>query len=207
MSKNKDMDIAGQSGGPVREHGNEWDIIADKVEKGVANKREKRIFDEANYLADSIKEISNNIKQLNLTSDELVFMASLAIAFAGYQENLIDRLEKLKTGFLIQQTAESDARNIKIRDGLIKMAELGAKLQKRNQARVAAIALHSKPGGSHEKQEAIRARWATGNFSTRDICADEESSAIPMSRKSARNALIGTPDPDPWPAKSARKYK
>lgn len=60
---------------------------------------------------------------------------------------------------------------------------------------------HDKPGGSREKRKNICELWATGNYTNRDICADEEYAALGISRKTARTALINTPEPSPWPAK------
>ncbi|HPB76925.1 MAG TPA: hypothetical protein PLY96_16955 [Chromatiaceae bacterium] len=54
---------------------------------------------------------------------------------------------------------------------------------------------HSAPGGSRDKANQIRAIWATGKYSSRDICAEQECAALGMSFKTARNALIGTPKP------------
>jgi hypothetical protein len=65
----------------------------------------------------------------------------------------------------------------------------------------ASIAGHSKPGGSKEKRALIQESWATGNFKSRAICADEQSAAFGMSPDTARKALINTPDPNPWPAR------
>jgi hypothetical protein len=58
-----------------------------------------------------------------------------------------------------------------------------------------ANAKHNKPGGSREKRAAIRAVWASGKYSTRDRCAEEESRALDMSFSAARKALAGAPDP------------
>lgn len=60
----------------------------------------------------------------------------------------------------------------------------------------------------HDKlKQAIQNKWATGIFSSRDICADQEFDALGFgSFKAARNALINTPDPDPWPAKKRPKH-
>lgn len=63
-------------------------------------------------------------------------------------------------------------------------------------ARNAANARHSKPGGSREKREAIRALWASGNYTSRDRCAEEECGALDMSFSAARNALKNQPKPD-----------
>jgi hypothetical protein len=64
-----------------------------------------------------------------------------------------------------------------------------------HRGRKAADALHSKVGGSREKQAAIRSLWATGKFSSRDDCADQEYQALGMSYSAARRALRNTPDP------------
>jgi hypothetical protein len=62
-------------------------------------------------------------------------------------------------------------------------------------ASAAANALHDRPGGSREKHKRIRELWATGNYDSRDICAEQECAALEMSFASARKALRGTPDP------------
>lgn len=62
-------------------------------------------------------------------------------------------------------------------------------------ARAAANARHSKPGGSRDKRQQIRAIWMTAKYSSRDICAEQECAALGMSFSSARKALRGTPDP------------
>lgn len=62
-------------------------------------------------------------------------------------------------------------------------------------AKKAANALHDKPGGSRDKHRRIREAWASGKFSSRDICAEEEARALGMSFSAARKALRNTPDP------------
>lgn len=54
---------------------------------------------------------------------------------------------------------------------------------------------HNAEGGAHEKREAIRAAWASGKYSSRDICADEECAGLGISYSTARKALRNTPDP------------
>ena len=76
---------------------------------------------------------------------------------------------------IYQDEAQKDARSLK--------------------ARKAAILRHSKPGGSHEKQRKIREIWATGKYTTKDRCAEEECRSLGMSYKAARNALIGEAEP------------
>ncbi len=66
----------------------------------------------------------------------------------------------------------------------------------------AANALHGKPGGNREKADKIRTIWATGKFTDRNTCAEEEYAGLGFGAyKTAREALKNTPDPSPWPAK------
>lgn len=58
-----------------------------------------------------------------------------------------------------------------------------------------AIARHSKPEGSWSKQEAIRMAWASGKYTSRAICAEQECAALGMSFDTARKALRNTPKP------------
>jgi hypothetical protein len=62
-------------------------------------------------------------------------------------------------------------------------------------AKHAAEARHSKEGGSRSKRESIRQIWATGKYSSRDICAEQECLALGMSFSTARRALRGMPKP------------
>ena len=63
-------------------------------------------------------------------------------------------------------------------------------------AKAAANSLHNKPGGSREKQAAIRVIWATGKYKSRVRCAEEEYAALDMSFDAARKALRCIPRPD-----------
>lgn len=75
-----------------------------------------------------------------------------------------------------------------------KVEELLQKL-KSGLAKKAAEARHSAPGGARDKAQAIRDAWASGKYSSRDICAEQESAALGMSFSTARKALRGVPAP------------
>ena len=75
-------------------------------------------------------------------------------------------------------------------------AEKGSTEWRRQSAKAAADARHNQPGGSREKQRQIREIWASGKYSTRDICAEQECAALDMSFSAARRALRNTPNPD-----------
>lgn len=62
-------------------------------------------------------------------------------------------------------------------------------------AKHAANVRHDKPGGSREKAATIRQIWATGKYSSRDICAEQECARLNMSYSAARKALRNTPNP------------
>lgn len=59
----------------------------------------------------------------------------------------------------------------------------------RRSGRAGAEVIHSAPGGSRDKIQKIREIWATGKYTTRDICAEQECAAIGMSFSTARRAL------------------
>lgn len=70
----------------------------------------------------------------------------------------------------------------------------------------------SKKGGDakaaklKKPKEAICQAWASGKYSSREICAEQEYSSLGFNTfKTAREALKGTPDPVPWPAKIKNK--
>lgn len=54
---------------------------------------------------------------------------------------------------------------------------------------------HSKPGGSRDKRKQICDAWASGKYSSRDLCAEQECAALEMSFSTARKALRNTPNP------------
>jgi hypothetical protein len=87
----------------------------------------------------------------------------------------------------IYQLIESEVR------ATVKSQEMLA--AKTNLASAGAIALHSKPGGSWDKRDLIRAAWTSGKYTSRDICAEQECAALGMSFSAARKALRCIPDP------------
>jgi len=76
-----------------------------------------------------------------------------------------------------------------------KPPDFGSSEWRKQTARTAANALHDQPGGSREKQRQIREIWATGKYSTRDICAEQECARLDISFSTARKSLRNTPTP------------
>lgn len=61
-------------------------------------------------------------------------------------------------------------------------------------ARKGAEALHKKKGFK-ERKTALREIWASGKYTHRDLCAEQEYEAMDMSYSTARKALQNTPKP------------
>ena len=59
--------------------------------------------------------------------------------------------------------------------------------------RRAAIARHSQPGGSRDKQAKIREIWASGKYRSKSKCAEDEHEELGMSLDTAKKALRNTP--------------
>lgn len=74
-------------------------------------------------------------------------------------------------------------------------SETGSPEWRKQTARTAANARHDQPGGSRDKQRQMRKMWASGKYSSRDRCAEEECAALGMSYAAARKALRNTPEP------------
>jgi hypothetical protein len=90
------------------------------------------------------------------------------------------------------------------KDALLRLVEgdtrqpasgVGSAAWRTQTAKAAANARHNQPGGSRDKQRRIREIWATGKYSTRDICAEQECAALGMSFSAARKALRKAPKP------------
>jgi hypothetical protein len=73
---------------------------------------------------------------------------------------------------------------------------VGSLERRRQIARNAANARHDQPGGSRDRQKQIQQLWASGKYSSREVCAEQECGALGMSYVAARRALRNTPDPD-----------
>lgn len=148
-----------------------------------------------------------------LAYDELLDLAAQYMSWCELIEYENEGLEKLLNAAEILQIASQDIRerSITAHKELGEITEAlalcvatkryaegaiaGREAWKKGLAKKGANAVHDKPGGSREKQDAIRAIWATGKYSNRDRCAEEECAALGMSFSTARKALRNTPDP------------
>jgi hypothetical protein len=78
---------------------------------------------------------------------------------------------------------------------LVVKANIGSAEHRKEIAQNAANVRHAKPGGANEKRDDIRKIWASGKYSSRDRCAEEECRGLEMAPSTARKALINTPGP------------
>jgi len=67
--------------------------------------------------------------------------------------------------------------------------------ERKHTGKKAVEARHNQPGGFREKKDMIRKIWASGKYTTRDICAEQECDSLGMSFDTARKALRKTPNP------------
>ena len=105
----------------------------------------------------------------------------------------------------IREAVESD-QPLSIDYTLVHILEPVKELQKRSaiegqekyrqeKARGAALARHSSPDGSHAKRDRLQEIWASGKYTSRDICAEQECGNLGVSFSTARRYLYGTPEP------------
>ncbi len=74
-------------------------------------------------------------------------------------------------------------------------AAMGSPEWRTQTAKAAANARHDQPGGSRDKQRQMRELWASGKYTSRDLCAEQECAGLNMSISAARRALNNTPEP------------
>ncbi|AEJ01637.1 hypothetical protein Nit79A3_1832 [Nitrosomonas sp. Is79A3] len=142
------------------------------------------------------EEVEPQIKRM--TKPQLIEAFAEAI-YAIYHherwESVLDStIEHYKDGSLTwEMTAELLKKELEVAPGKIKSES----------AKHAADIRHGKTKNEREEKKLkIVKIWGSGKFSTRDLCAEEEYSALGFSsRGEACKALRNTPDPSPWPAK------
>jgi hypothetical protein len=109
---------------------------------------------------------------------KLTVEGGIELMVAGQNIPLVHVLTLNKRGL----KADKDAL-LKLMDGDARQppAGVGSVMWRKQTAKAAANARHNRPGGSRDKRRQIREIWATGKYSSRDLCADEECAALGMS--------------------------
>lgn len=137
---------------------------------------------------ESYLKIPSEVSHLKkLSKESLIYFLALTNwhcdKFEQYKKYADEKIEELSKGLLNAEV-----------ESVIEL-KLGKVFAASDAGRHAANVNHSKPGGSREKQQRIRDIWATGKYTNRDRCAEEECGGLNMSLSSARKALRNTPDP------------
>ncbi|WP_054420506.1 hypothetical protein [Achromobacter kerstersii] len=93
------------------------------------------------------------------------------------------------------------------RSSVLHEVAIRQKIPNLTRARKGAEGKHGTEQEKKDKKQSLRERWAGGTYATRKDCAAQEYVDLGMTQTAAEKALWGTPDPDPWPAKSANRSK
>lgn len=163
------------------------------------------------------EELDSRVKALsawaldNLSFEQAVHMFALHKAVADSLEKLLEQSnsDHQKTlRMLSERNSNSSDVSLMLRDagdtlsavpGWLAQAVLAglqaSKIKASKQGRMAADIRHSKPGESRDKKKAIQDAWASGKYSSRDVCAEQECAALNMAPGTARKALRNTPEP------------
>jgi len=122
----------------------------------------------------------------------LSFENGAMLTLAGHSIPLTHALTLGKRGIV----ADKDAL-LRILDGDTQQpaSGVGSPAWRKQQGKAAALARHNKPGGSRDKQDQMRTAWASGKYTSRDVCAERAGSALGMSFSAARKALRNAPEP------------
>jgi hypothetical protein len=159
------------------------------------------------------EEIAIQIAELEARYKEILTFDQAVHFFATYKvlleevKNSFKWLSQEAVAFSDRSVINADALVMEANDALDKSERhLAEKLMAENvlnhvqesaakRATKAADARHNKPGGAREKKLQIQRIWASGKYSSRDRCAEEECAALGMSFATARKSLRNTPNP------------
>lgn len=149
--------------------------------------------------ASEIAAASKDIKELQ---DKALFVMNLTAAFfqAGIDSDPDSKFPCSRKELSLMFAAGVEAMRLAVlsREPGVSVEEALTRFENetiRKAAQRAAEALHNKPGGTRERQRLIREAWASGKYSSRDRCAEEEAAALGISFSAARKALRNTPEP------------
>lgn len=147
-----------------------------------------------------------------MSYEELAKHAAHGWSWSAFMEDAYEAQKQLLSSYEEQLSLSQNLlkKQISATDQLVTIGELqeqiiavrrflegqvrGRDVQRKNVARKGGEALHLKLG-SNEKWRLIQEAWASGKYSTRDNCAEEECDALKMSYSTARKALRNTPNP------------
>ncbi len=167
------------------------------------------------FLNSSIEAITvfeGEFKELDIGKECLQLSKAELVALLEKSVSVIFSLQALFYKEIRQQINDAKSYTKNLEDSHvahIETMEWAKTLPSKTRSASASVAANKRHEPARARREEIQAIWATGKYISRDICAEEEYSAIGfLSYKAARNALTNTPAPSPWPVKeSAKKQK
>ena len=157
--------------------------IALQISELEARYKEILTFDEAVHFFATYKVLLEEVKK------SFKWLSEEALAFADRSVMNADVLT-VHANDALDCSERHLAEKLMVEDALNHVQESAA-----NRAIKAADARHNKPGGAREKRLQIQRIWASGKYSSRDRCAEEECAALDMSFATARKSLRNTPNP------------
>jgi hypothetical protein len=167
--------------------------LDERVQLLTAWARQNMTFDQATSCFAVVQVVLEEFQALNARLSKEHQHASTMLLEAG-------SIDRKRAAHLKSLGLELEAQ---LPDLLRRAAAEGGAVYKRRvskRAKDAADHRHSSPGGAREKAESIRREWASGKYSTRERCAEEEHAALGMSFSSALKALRNVPKPKPNPS-------
>lgn len=157
--------------------------------------------DEQNERDRDLANRMERMRALNFSFDGLLRQAAEDQRFATVMEDAYERQSILLT------VLESTLSYVSASLPPLLAKEVSEKINKAksDSAKEAINARHDQPNGSREKRAEIQKIWGSGQYKTRDECVEDVSRYLGMKLSTARKALQGTPNPNPWPAKDVKK--
>ena len=134
-----------------------------------------------------------------LTREQAIHSLAFYMCFAEEAKASISMLRKLAEKSELKQLSAMDCFDDNFRD-FAGVAEWHVRkvesllTQSSDRGKAAADARHDRPGGSRDKRQAMLDIWASGKYTVRNICAEEECAGVGLSFSKARKHLIGTAD-------------
>ena len=175
---------------------------------------EKDISREIEKIAKNSAEAFNH-KELDVLYAHQVLSGRLGVENEEAQARVIAALEKqVKNSNVLIQTIDETVREFvqlmgskpkqdDLFENLISLISSAsaqevkkAKKLASDRGRKAVEARHNKPGGSRDLIKKMQEEWASGNYKSRDLCAEEMCAHLNISYSTARRALRNTPTPD-----------
>jgi len=161
-------------------------------------------------LDSKLKFIKEDLKSKNYSYDQLLDLCASLTSWNEIVEFENEGLKKLNDGLstLVQFTSKALKNSQKNGEYLSILGEVGkamalieGQLSGRNAekrlaiTRKAKFAANKKHEATNKAKEEIKQIWASGKYTSRDVCAEQECAVLNLSFSTARKALRGTPEP------------